>query len=121
MMLKQNAFFRSPVMGSPTVPAHQLKVIIPGVQPDWMSLMLMVFGDSVEKNVLLILMTVLMSFFLDKDFPSTTIKSFLDLQLHKIQKVLNLRVFFNLSNSVKFFMFYMILLIFIHFTYDLSN
>jgi hypothetical protein len=50
-------------MASPIVPAHQLEELILGVRPDWMSLMLMVFGASVEKNVLLILMTVLMSFF----------------------------------------------------------
>ncbi len=71
MIFRQNAFFRSPVMASPIVRAHQLQELIPGVRPDWMLIMMKVFGDSVEKNVLLILMTVLMSFFLDEDFPST--------------------------------------------------
>jgi hypothetical protein len=52
MKFRLIAFFRSPVMVSPTVPAHQLEGIIPGVQPQWMTMMQMVFGDSVEKNVL---------------------------------------------------------------------
>jgi hypothetical protein len=67
MILRQNAFFRFPMMVSPTTPAHQLEELILGAQPGWVSLMQMAFGDSVEKNVLLILMMVLVPFCLDKD------------------------------------------------------
>jgi hypothetical protein len=66
IMFRQIAFFLSPMAVSPTVPAHQLAGLIPGVPPDSMLilkrvtlLMTMVSGDSVEKNVLLIHMTVI--------------------------------------------------------------
>jgi hypothetical protein len=66
MIFKQNAFFRSPTVESPTMPAHQLAELILGVLPGWVLLMKRVFGDSVEKIVLLILMMVFVLFCLDK-------------------------------------------------------
>jgi hypothetical protein len=66
MIFRLNAYFLSLTAVSLIVLAHQLAGLIPGVPQDWTLilkrvtlLMRMVSGDSVEKNVLLIHMTVI--------------------------------------------------------------
>jgi hypothetical protein len=63
MIFRLIAFFLSPMAVSPTVAAHQLAGLIHGVPQDSMlilrRLMRMASGDSVEKNVPLIHMTVI--------------------------------------------------------------